>query len=174
MNFEIPAALKKEHEEPHKELARTAGRDLSGILKLVAILTALILLPIGISTPFAEDEGRIQITFSKPGYDNGSGYLFYQGQKYGLGVSGAHTGRIWVSTIDLIGTASNLRSAADILGTYNGSDPEAAIVKGAAAARLDNAKGVTLEVRAVNLNRRSTLDLSGMTLKNVGWQPSSE
>jgi hypothetical protein len=145
------------------------------ILKLVAVLTALIVLPIGTSTQaFAEDEGRIQITFSKPGYDNGSGYLFYQGQKYGLGVSGAKTGRIWVSTIDLIGTASNLRSASDILGTYNGSDPEAAIVKGAAKARLENAKGVTLEIRAVNLNRRSTLDLSGMTLKNVGWQPSSE
>ena len=145
------------------------------ILKFVAALAPLIVLPIGASTQaFAEEEGRIQITFSKPGYDNGSGYLFYQGQKYGLGVSGTKIGRISVSTIDLIGTASNLHNAADILGTYNASDPKAAVVKGAMAARLENPKGVALEIRAVNLNRGSTLDLSGMTLKNVGWQPSSE
>jgi hypothetical protein len=67
-----------------------------------------------------------------------------------------------------------LRTASDILGTYNGRDPEAALVRRAATARLENAKGVLLEIRAVNLNRSSTLDLSGTTLKNVGWQPSSE
>jgi hypothetical protein len=78
------------------------------------------------------------------------------------------------STIDLIGTASNLRSAADILGTYNGDDPKSALLKRAATARLKNAKGVVLEIRAVNLNRWSTFDLSGMALKNVGWQSSSE
>jgi hypothetical protein len=63
---------------------------------------------------------------------------------------------------------------ADILGTYNGGDPEAALVRPARTERLENAKGVVLEIRAVNLGRWSTLDLSGMTLKNVGWQPSSE
>jgi hypothetical protein len=143
--------------------------------KFVTVLIALIMVPISASIQvLAQEEGRIHITFSKPGSDNGSAYLFYQGQKYGLSVSGTKVGRIWVSTIDLIGTASNLRNAADILGTYNGSDPEATVVKGAATARLENAKGVVLEIRAVNLGRWSTLDLSGMTLKNVGWQPSSE
>ncbi len=151
------------------------GRNPFWILKFVAALAALLVLPISASTQsFADDEGRIQITFSKPGYDNGSGYLFYQGQKYGLGVSGAKIGRIWASTIDLIGTASNLRSVADILGTYNGADPKAALIRRATTARLENAKGVVLEIRAVNLGRWSTLDLSGMTLKNIGWQPSSE
>ncbi len=100
--------------------------------------------------------------------------ICYQGQKYSLGVSGAKIGRMWATSIDLIGTASNLRSAADILGTYNASDAKAALVKRAAMARLQNAKGVLLEIRAINLNRWSSLDLSGMMLKNVGWQPSSE
>ena len=145
------------------------------IFKFVAILVALIMLPISASNQvLGKEEGRIHITFSKPGYGKGSAYLFYQGQKYGLGVSGTKIGRIWVSTIDLIGTASNLRSVADILGTYNGADPEAALVRRARTSRLENAKGVVLEIRAVNLGRWSTLDLSGMTLKNVGWQPSSE
>ena len=149
-------------------------RRLFWILRFVAALAALLILPISASTPvFTDEEGRIQITLSKPD-GSGSGYLFYQGQKYSLGVSGAKIGRMWATSIDLIGTASNLRSAADILGTYNGTNPEAALVKRAATARLENAKGVVLEIRAVNLNRWSTLDLSGTILKNVGWQPSPE
>jgi hypothetical protein len=145
------------------------------IFKLIAALVVLTLPPISASNQVhAEEEARIHISFSKPGYGSGSGYLFYQGQKYALGISGTKIKRIWVTTIDLIGTASNLRSAADVLGTYNGSDPKGALVKRANTARLENAKGVVIEIRAVNLNRWSTLDLSGMTLKNVGWQPSSE
>ena len=144
------------------------------ILKFVAVLVALITLLMSTSTlVLAQEEGRIQITFSKPD-GSGSGYLFYQGQKYSLSVSGAKIGRMRTTSIDLIGTASNLRSAGDILSTYNASDPKAALVRPPAIVRLQNAKGVVLEIRAVNLDRRSTLDLSGMTLKNAGWQPSSE
>lgn len=139
----------------------------------VAALVALIAVPISATNKVLAEEGRIQITFSKSD-GSGSGYLFFQGQKYSLGVSGAKISRMWATSIDLIGTASNLHTAADILGTYNGRDPEAALVRRAATARLENAKGVLLEIRAVNLNRSSTLDLSGTTLKNVGWQPSSE
>ena len=143
------------------------------ILKFVAVLVALITLLMSTSTlVLAEEEGRIQITFSKPD-GSGSGYLFYQGQKYSLGVSGAKIGRMRAKSIDLVGTASNLRSAGDVLGTYNASDPKAALVTSAMVS-LQNAKGVVLEIRAVNLDRRSTLDLSGMVLKNAGWEPSSK
>jgi hypothetical protein len=121
----------------------------------------------------AQEEGRVQITFSKSD-GSGSGYLFYRGQKYSLGVSGAKIGKMWATSIDLVGTASNLRSAADILGTYTASTPQGALVRRSGMAHLQNAKGVVLEIRAVNLNRWSTLDLSGTVLKNVGWQPSSE
>jgi hypothetical protein len=41
-------------------------------------------------------------------------------------------------------------------------------------AELANQKGVVLEIRGVNLRRRFTLNLSGMDIKNLGWQPSSE
>src|SRR6516165_8608792 len=142
------------------------------IFKLVAAVIALMIS--ASDQARAEEEARIHITFSKPGYDNASGYLFYQGQKYGLAVSGINIGRIWVTTIDFIGTVSNLHNPADVLGTYNVGDPKAAVVRRASTARLENAKGVAIEIRAVNLNRRSTLDLSGMTLKNSGWQPTSE
>ena len=134
------------------------------ILKFVAAFVGLIMLAMSASTQVLAEEGRIQITFSKSD-GSGSGYLFYQGQRYSLGVSGAKIGKMWATSIDLIGTASHLRDPGDILGTYNASDPKAA---------LQNEKGVVLEIRAVNLDRRSTLDLSGMTLKSAGWQPSSE
>src|SRR6266702_1295925 len=62
----------------------------------VVTVAALVLLPISTSTQaHAEEEGRIQITFSKPGHGSGSGYLFYQGQKYGLDVSATKVVRIW-------------------------------------------------------------------------------
>ena len=144
------------------------------MLKFVATFAVLTALPMSASTQVRAEEGRIHITFLKAGYGSGSGYLFYQGQKYGLAVSSTKIKRIWITTIDLIGTASNLRSAADIIGIYTAADAEAAIVRHAKIARLENPKGVVLEIRAVNLNRWFTLNLSGMTIKNLGWQPSSE
>lgn len=144
------------------------------MLKFAAIFVALTLIA---STAMAQgnaEDGRIHITFSKGAHGGGSGYLFYQGQKYALGISSTNIGRVWVTTIDLLGTASNLRGAADIIGTYSAADAETAIVRRTKTARLENGKGVVLEIRAANLGRWSTLNLSGMTIKNAGWQPSPE
>ena len=91
-------------------------RDPFWILKSVAAFIGLIMLAMAASTQVLAEEGRIQITFSKSD-GSGSGYLFYQGQRYSLGVSGAKIGRMWATSIDLIGTASNLDKPADILGT---------------------------------------------------------
>jgi hypothetical protein len=74
----------------------------------------------------------------------------------------------------LTGTALNLRSAADIIGTYAPVDDGAPTVGPAKTARLENPKGVVLEIRGVNMNRGFTLNLAGMTIKNLGWQPSPD
>jgi hypothetical protein len=84
------------------------------------------------------EEGRIQITFFKAGDGSGSGYLFFQGHKYGVSISSTKIRRVWVTTIDLIGTASNLRKAADIIGTYTGADDQAATLRRSKVARLQN------------------------------------
>jgi hypothetical protein len=152
----------------------SSAGSLFSILKFGVTVAVLVLLAMNASTQVHAEEGRIHITFLKTGYGSGSGYLFLQGQKYGLSVSSPKVRRIWITAIDLIGIASNLRSAADIIGTYTAVDPEAAIVRHLKMARLENAKGVGLEIRAVNLNRWFALNLSGMTIKNVGWQPSAE
>jgi hypothetical protein len=144
------------------------------ILKFVATVAALTSLVITASGQARADEGRIHITFFKGAYGSGSGNLFFQGQKYGLSVSGPKIRRIWITTIDLTGTASNLRNAADIIGTYTAVDAQAATIRRSKVARLENTKGIIIEVRAVNLNRLFSLNLSEMTIKNLGWQPSSE
>jgi len=143
-------------------------------LKFVAAFAVLTVLAIAASSSLHADEGRIHITFFKGENGSGSGYLFFQGQKYGLGVSNKKIGRVWVTTIDLIGTVSNLRNAADIIGAYTAVDAQAAMVSRSKTPRLENPKGIVVEIRAVNLSRLFSLNLSEMTIKNLGWQPSSE
>ena len=149
------------------------GHGLFWILKFITAFVALTVMLMS-ATQVPAEEGRVHITFLKGGYGSGSGYLFYRGQKYGLGISCTAIGRVWITSIDLIGAASNLRGAADIIGTYTAADAGTAIVSHAKMAKLENAKGVVLEIRAVNLNRWFTLNLSGMIIKNLGWQTSPE
>ncbi len=149
-------------------------RDLFGALKFLAAFAALTATAVTAPTQARGEEGRIHITFLKAGYGSGSGYLFYQGQKYGLGISSTQIRRVWITTIDMVGTVSNLRNPADIIGTYHAADPGPAIVRRSKIARLENAKGVLLEIRAVNLSPWFTLDLSEITITNLGWQPSSD
>ena len=141
-------------------------------LKFVGTFVVLTVLAIAMSDKVDADDSRIHITFLKGAYGSGSGYLFFQGQKYGLGISSPKVRRVWVTAIDLIGTASNLRNAADIIGTYTAVDAQAATISRSKVARLENSKGIVVEIRAVNLNRLFSLNLSGMTIKNLGWQPS--
>ena len=163
----------------HRPTISSTSKKLSKVCDLlckakcaIVIVLTLTLLLIGTSGPSYAETGRIHITLDKTGH--GSGNLFYEAQKYGLSITGIKVSGFWVTRIELTGTALNLDSAADIIGTYTAADAEAAIVKHAKIARLENPKGVVLEIRAVNLNRWFTLNLSGMTIKNLGWQPSSE
>jgi hypothetical protein len=143
-------------------------------MKSVVTFVVLAVLVITASSPVHADEGRIHITFFKAGHGSGSGYLFFQGRKYGLNISSTKIRRIWITTIDLIGTVSNLQNVADVIGTYTAADDQAATIRHAKVVRLQSAKGVVVELRAVNLNRLFSLDLSEMTIKNLGWEPSSE
>lgn len=139
----------------------------------VAIAALTMMSPLA-SAQTDTETSRIQISFLKVAHGSGSGYLFYQNQKYALAIVAPEIKRIWPTSIDLIGSASNLRGASDIIGTYTAGDAGAATVRRAKTVRLENKKGAVLEVRAVNLNRWTTLNLSGMTIKNSGWQPSPE
>ena len=147
------------------------GRGFFGVLKVVVVLAALTGMSRSAPTQSAAEPGRIQITLVKAGYGEGSGILFHKGQKYGLGIGGTKLKGFWIRKVNLIGTALNLQSAEDIIGTYTAVDGDIAIVGSAKMARLENPKGVDLEIQGVNLGRRFTLNLAGLTIKNLGWQP---
>jgi hypothetical protein len=148
------------------------GRSFFWMLKLVTAFAALIVMSMSVYAQ-SNAEGRVQITFIKAAGE-GNGNLFFEGQKYGLSINGIKIASFRIKRIDLVGTALNLRSASDIVGTYGAADAKDATVGYASMAQLENQKGVVLEVRGVNLNRRFTLNLSGMNIKDVGWQPRPE
>jgi hypothetical protein len=54
-----------------------------------------------------------------------------------------------VAAVDLVGTAYNLRTPADIAGSYGAVGASATFVGGAQVARLQNEKGAILEVHGV-------------------------
>ena len=148
------------------------GRGFFWVMKVVVVLAVLTGMSRSAPTQAAA-EGRIQITLVKTGYGEGSGILFYEGQRYGLGISGTKLKGFLIRKVNLTGTVLNLRSAGDIIGTYTG-DGDIAIVGPAKMARLENSKGVVIEIQGVNLRRNFTLNLAGMSIKNLGWQPSPE
>ena len=157
---------------PFQKLSKM--RSLPLVLKIVAVIAALTATPMSASADIDAESGRLQITLVKTRYGGSSGILFYQGHKYGLAISGTQLKGVWITKIDLIGDALNLRSATDIVGTFTAGDGRDATLGHAKPARLENPKGVILEIRGVNLNRKFTLNLSGMIIKNVGWETSSQ
>ena len=112
--------------------------------------------------------GTVRIQIVKAGFivgvGGGSGTLTFNGKSYRLSVGGVSLGTIGIATVNLQGTARNLRTAADIAGTYGAASASVAIVGGAKVATLKNEKGVVLELHRVQLGLEASLSLSGMTL----------
>jgi len=125
------------------------------------------------SKPTAESKpqpttGTVRIKIVKAGVivgvGSGSGTLTYAGKSYQLTVGGISLGSLGVASVELAGAASNLRAAADIAGTYNGTGAGATLVKGRQSATLKNEKGVVLNLRGAQAGFQISLGLGGMTL----------
>jgi hypothetical protein len=112
--------------------------------------------------------GTVRIKIVKAGVivgvGSGSGTLTYAGKTYQLTVGGISLGSLGVASVELAGAASNLRAAADIAGTYNGTGAGATLVKGRQSATLKNEKGVVLNLRGAQAGFQISLGLGGMTL----------
>jgi hypothetical protein len=59
--------------------------------------------------------------------------------------------------------------AADIVASFHAAAPGTSVVSSSRSARLENAKGVVLELRGLNLGA-SDLDLAGMVIGSRGWR----
>ena len=112
--------------------------------------------------------GSVRLKVSKVGFivgvGGGSGTLTFKGKHYRLNVSGVSAGTIGVAGADLVGTASNLRTAADIVGTYSAVSGGIAIGGGAKAVTLQNSKGVVLTLQGRQVGFEASLSLSGLTI----------
>ena len=100
------------------------------------------------------------------GVGGGNGTLVFQGRRYQLAVGGLSFGAtIGASKAELVGRAYNLRQATDIAGTYSAIGGGAAVAGGVSGIRLQNAKGVVLELRGRNIGLEFNASVSGVEIR---------
>jgi len=132
-----------------------------------AVIVAAILLTGTLSRSYAET-GSVRIKITNVGFivgvGGGSGTLTFHGRHYRLKISGVSAGTVGIAGADLVGTATNLRTAADIAGTYSALAAGIAVAGGAKAVTLQNANGVVLTLRGRQVGFQVSLSLSGLTI----------
>ena len=134
-----------------------------GLAVLMATFTPALLAPSWAAT------GTVRVEIFKAGFivgvGGGRGTLVFQGRRYPLSVGGLSFGAtIGASKADLVGRAFNLRQASDIAGTYTAVGAGVAVAGGASGIRLQNAKGVVLELRGRNIGLELNANVSGVEI----------
>jgi hypothetical protein len=132
-----------------------------------ALLLAAVMLS-GASTTSSAETGIVHLRIVKAGFilgaGGGSGTLTYNGSTYRLKVGGVTLGTIGIAEARLVGVAHHLHHVSDIVGTYDTLGASVAVVGGPKVARLQNGKGVVLELRGEQRGLEATLGLGGMTI----------
>ncbi len=136
-------------------------------MSLAVVALVAMLLSISASSSYA-GTGSVRLRVFKAGFiiggGGGKGSLNYQGHTYYFRVGGIGVGTIGIAETSYAGIAYNLRSPADIYGTYSAAGAGLAVVGGAKVARLQNANGVVLELQGVQAGFEASLGLGGMTI----------
>ena len=131
-----------------------------------AVITAVLLL--GTATQSHAQTGIVHLKIVKVGFivgiGGGHGTLTYHGHVYRLNVGGVGIGSLGIAGVDLRGVALNLNHPADIAGTYGAAGAGGTFVGGAAAVRLQNEKGVVLELHGPQVGFQVSVGLAGMTI----------
>ena len=142
-----------------------------GIIRAIKIGSAVVaaaIMLLGTPSPSHAQTGSVRISFAKAGFivgvGGGSGTLHFKGRNYPLSVGGIGVGTIGVAGGDMAGRVYNLRTAADIAGTYSAVSGSVAVAGGAKVARLQNANGVVMELQGTQAGFEVSLSLSGMTV----------
>jgi hypothetical protein len=98
------------------------------------------------------------------GAGGGGGTVTCAGQVYPVTVGGIGIGVIGFGGGEMDGIAYNVRTPADIAGTYGAAGAGFTVVGGPHVAQLQNERGVILQVHGVQIGLEVNLDLAGMTL----------
>jgi len=140
----------------------------SRAMKFCAACVTVLPLLLAASTSSHAQTGTVRLHIVKVGFivgvGGGNGVLYYHGHRYRLSIGGIGIGSLGVAAVDLVGTASNLRSPLDIAGTYGAAGAGATFVGGAQVATLQNEKGVVLNVHGAQAGFQISLGLAGMTI----------
>lgn len=132
-----------------------------------AVLIAALML-VAVTPPSSAETGSVRVTVTRAGFivgvGGGNGTLHFRGKNYPFSVGGISVGTFGASSADLVGRAYNLHSPGDIAGTYTAVSAGVAVAGGARTARLQNSKGVVLELRGRQVGLELSIDLSGLTV----------
>ncbi|SCX82180.1 hypothetical protein [Microvirga guangxiensis] len=131
------------------------------------LVTLAVMFASGPVAPAWAATGTVYVEIAKAGFivgvGGGKGTLVFQGRRYPLSIGGLSFGAtIGASKADLTGRAYNLRRASDIAGTYTAVGVGAAAGGGASSIRLQNARGVVLELRGRNIGLELNANVSGI------------
>ena len=137
------------------------------VFALLALFAAATV-SISSATP-SQAQGTISIRIIKGGWfiggAGGSGTLRLGRRAYALGVGGLSAGLVFGGSVtDLAGRVYNIRDPRDINGVYATLGAGAAVGGGVQVMRLQNSRGVILELRGTKVGLEFALDLSGMAL----------
>ena len=138
--------------------------------RLFARLALAGLLMTGVLPTAAQAEtGAVRVVFTKGGFivgvGGGQGVLTFRGHQYPFTVSGMSVGfTIGASTTQLSGRALNLRTAADIQGTYAAIGAGGAVAAGAGGVQLQNEKGVILQLHGPKVGVELSAAVGGVTI----------
>jgi hypothetical protein len=98
------------------------------------------------------------------GAGGGEGILNFAGQIYPITVGGIGIGTVGFAGGEVDGVVYNLRSPADIAGTYGAAGAGFTLIGGARVAQLQNENGVIIQVHGVQVGLEVNLNLAGMTI----------
>jgi hypothetical protein len=124
----------------------------------------------GLVSPSKADTGAIRVVFTKAGFivgaGSGRGVLVFKGHRYPFRVGGMSVGfTIGASTTNLQGQALNLRSPADIQGSYAVLGAGGAVAAGAGGVTLQNSQtGVILQLAGGKVGVELSAAVGGVTI----------
>jgi hypothetical protein len=140
----------------------------ASVIKMMAVVLFAASTLIVTTAAYAQSSGTVRFKVTKAGFivgvGGGTGTLTFKGKTYPLRVDGMSAGTIGVAASDLVGTASNLRTAADIAGTYSAAGAGVAVAGGARVLTLQNSNGVVLRLQGAQAGFEASLGLGGVTI----------
>lgn len=122
-------------------------RNFLGTTKVILTIVAAMMILMASSSPPRAETGSVRISVAKAGF-----------------IGGVSLGAIGAAKAGLIGHAYNLRSPEDTAGTYSAVTASVVVAGGGKVARLQNAKGVVLELRGAQIGLELSTAISGIDI----------